>query len=473
MRVIERELKGGVDPSRIAFVSFTKRAVEEARDRAAKRFGLDRRRLPYFRTIHSLCFYALGLTRDRVFSRRHVRALSNTLGLRLTGASSGDDPDGRDPLFHLTGLARAMRMTLREVWENSDGEIPWRTLEWFAAGLDRYKETFGLVDFADMLDDYVNDDAYSIAPVDVAIVDESQDLSCAQWCVVDKAFADCDRIYFAGDDDQAIYAWSGADVARFLAIKANETTRLEQSHRLPSNILALSQRLASTISRRYEKPLRPRSAGGRVEVGVSIEDVDLANGSWLLLARNRCFLETLASECERQGVTFVKNGRRSVREEDIVAVRAYERARGGGRMNETETALVRERLGASRKIRLEASERGSRLVSSDPLPIWHDAFDGLAPGRVAYYLAVLRAGRHLTVSPVVTVETIHSVKGGEADNVFVASDVTRATQRTFERATDDELRVLYVGLTRARKALFVGRPETSRNVFDVVRRCAD
>jgi DNA helicase-2/ATP-dependent DNA helicase PcrA len=56
--------------------------------------------------------------------------------------------------------------------------------------------------------------------------------------------------------------------------------------------------------------------------------------------------------------------------------------------------------------------------------------------------------------------TIHASKGLEADNVVLFSDVTSAT---FEHISDDaEHRVWYVGLTRARRTLYVIEPRTDR-----------
>ncbi len=69
----------------------------------------------------------------------------------------------------------------------------------------------------------------------------------------------------------------------------------------------------------------------------------------------------------------------------------------------------------------------------------------------------LRAARggNLKESPV-TVGTIHSVKGGEADHVWL--DLTKSRrivteEKESEQALYDELRVAYVGVTRAKKTL--------------------
>ena len=58
-------------------------------------------------------------------------------------------------------------------------------------------------------------------------------------------------------------------------------------------------------------------------------------------------------------------------------------------------------------------------------------------------------------TPQILISTIHQVKGGEADNVALLLDSTRRTVLNTYDNIDDELRVLYVGVTRAKKNLFL------------------
>ena len=58
-------------------------------------------------------------------------------------------------------------------------------------------------------------------------------------------------------------------------------------------------------------------------------------------------------------------------------------------------------------------------------------------------------------TPQILISTIHQVKGGEADNVALLLDSTRRTVLNIYDNIDDELRVLYVGVTRAKKNLFL------------------
>jgi superfamily I DNA/RNA helicase len=86
--------------------------------------------------------------------------------------------------------------------------------------------------------------------------------------------------------------------------------------------------------------------------------------------------------------------------------------------------------------------------------------------RVRFPVEVALAGgaQALRETPRVTVGTIHSVKGGEADVVFLFPDLSQAGDAAYQRfgpPRDAVIRLFYVGMTRARQALYVCQKESS------------
>ena len=73
-----------------------------------------------------------------------------------------------------------------------------------------------------------------------------------QWKVIDRLSEKCKIRYIAGDDDQAIYRWAGADVRKFLSIKGNVKV-LPTSYRLPRKVHALANQISNRISLRQIK----------------------------------------------------------------------------------------------------------------------------------------------------------------------------------------------------------------------------
>ena len=126
-------------------------------------------------------------------------------------------------------------------------------------------------------------------------------------------------------------------------------------------------------------------------------------------------------------------------------------------------------------------EQLPELFEAGPLELLLDSFQGdyrqllewwrcrLAPdfnSRVRFPLEVtIRNGpKALTEPPKVIVGTIHSVKGGEADVVFLFPDLSRAADIDYQRygaERDSVIRLFYVGLTRARSTIYLCQPESN------------
>ena len=80
--------------------------------------------------------------------------------------------------------------------------------------LNNYKDAFQLKDFTDMIEKFIM--AELCPKFDVVFIDEAQDLSPIQWKMLEIIKNNTKHMILAGDDDQAIYAWAGADVKRFI-----------------------------------------------------------------------------------------------------------------------------------------------------------------------------------------------------------------------------------------------------------------
>lgn len=108
--------------------------------------------------------------------------------------------------------------------------------------------------------------------------------------------------------------------------------------------------------------------------------------------------------------------------------------------------------------------------------------DALFEGNLEWYFENVRASRKKALSypvrvarengyraliddPRVVVGTIHSVKGGEADNVYVYPDVSRQGMDDYERNPDPTIRQFYVAFTRARSSLILCSPGTGDTVM--------
>ena len=81
LRIVDRELKEGTAPDRIAFVSFTNKATDEARDRAKAKFNLTDNDFPFFCTLHAFGKRQLGFTKSEVMDKQDYREFADKYGV--------------------------------------------------------------------------------------------------------------------------------------------------------------------------------------------------------------------------------------------------------------------------------------------------------------------------------------------------------------------------------------------------------
>lgn len=469
---LERTLQRGVPPDRIGFLSFTRAAVREARERACERFNLVPDDLPYFRTVHSLAFRLLGLRRSDVFGREDLALLAELTGEELTGHSDLDAPtlgERGDALLFLDQTARNRLETLDTTWDRHGATIDGFRLRRFVAAYAGLRRDLGKLDFTDLLEACVGladpliagERVADAAPIEVAFVDEAQDLTPLQWRVLARALASVRELWVAGDDDQCIYSWAGADVDALLRFEG-EREVLDQSYRLPLTVHELAENVSSRIARRNPKRFSPRDHLGTVDWLGDAEEVDLSTGEWLLLARTRRQLTKLATIARDQGVTYAVMGASAVNQATVRLILDWEALRRGAAISR-EAAERLSRVGAVREPVPDASDvRATDLGLTGALPIWHDALIEVPLDEREYLLSCLRRGEKLTAPPRVRVSTIHGAKGAEADHVLLVTDLTKRVWEGVELDPDAEQRVLYVGVTRARERLQLVVPSGTR-----------
>lgn len=480
LNTVQQEMADGIHPSRIAYVSFTRKAAGEAVTRALDKFNAKRPDFPYFRTLHSLAFQEQGIGRDDVMQAKDYKQIGHALGLTFSDYMDFEEglpvsaKDG-DQVLYIVSMARA---TLRSVEEQYraylQGEVAWHRVKQFADTLAAYKHDTGRLDFSDMLDGFVTN--CQPLDIDVAFIDEAQDLSKQQWRMVRHATSKAKRVYIAGDDDQAIYRWSGADVDTFLGLEGTRRV-LNQSYRLPRKVHHLCSRISARISRRFDKTWAPRDEDGAVDFIASLPDLEWREGSYLFLARNRYLLEQAHCYLRTSGMPYTSGRDKSTNDpDDVAAIVAWERLRRGEAQPAAAVRVVYGRMETGKGVKrgfkrlanvaddamltLADLEQSGGLLRTDP---WHEALDRIKPEDREFYQAVLRRREKLTKPPRVHLSTIHGAKGGEADNVVLISDMAARTYAELRNAPDDEHRVAYVGASRARQRLCILLPQSGRS----------
>jgi DNA helicase-2/ATP-dependent DNA helicase PcrA len=460
LETAERYLAGGISPEQLAFVSFSKRAVNEAITRMCERFpGTSGDSFPYFRTIHSLGFYLKGFRPGHLLNTEELREFGQQYHYSFNGflpedkVNWGGTPEDRALATHLVHRARCVG-TLFDQWSNTGG-VKWSLVERLVPEYERFKETNDLVDFADMID-LTKPYAPAKLNAKVLIVDEAQDTSLAQWKFLRYVSQNVEHVHLAGDDDQTIYEWNGADGLQLLRFSGNRLV-LPLSHRLPVAIKALADRIASRISVRIPKQYQSRAGQGHVETVKDTDQISLLQGSWLLLARTHRQLFDLRSWARREGVVYtLPNGNWSWSEDCVQAPIYYEKLRRGEAISPRHAKLVKKYLPDQQEVPQQDHYKWHDLCNGINKEVtWMEALTRMAPADREYVRELRLHKESLHEPGRIRIGTVHSMKGAEADNVALLTETSHRVYDEARRNPDAELRVQYVATTRARENLYL------------------
>ncbi|MFB6070978.1 MAG: UvrD-helicase domain-containing protein [Halanaeroarchaeum sp.] len=536
-----------VDVRDVLVVSYTRAAAAEVRDRLAERLDKNPRALRgNVSTMHAKAYDLLNLSRGDVVSESDKEEFCEEYGLPYEDEyASGSRRTARSTTLgnKIIATSQWLQRTQREVADWYDVPFRWNEEEvrlppdiddraqtgnkytpTWSSDDDRfdvpesirawrsYKGDHGLVGFADMLERVQQ---RSLVPnVDHLVIDEFQDITQLQYAVYEEWKPHMETAFIAGDDDQVVYAWQGADPKLLLDEHAHQDVILENSYRLPSEVLDVVQREVGHIEERQQKDLRPRKEGGAVEAVESPSVLDLVRNvrrtidsseddTVMVLFRARYQLFEFVDEFIGDGIPFkVLTDQRMWTDRLQQYVEAVEAIDDDEPIDGLQARRFADMLQASAfgtneraDLRDEIDER--QEAAGEDVDLTEIAFDAEeirdhvpfvpAPAAAADMLQKVTRyqrrsidayfrGDYRDVDPErVRVGTIHSAKGREADHVFLATDLTEkvveqmAATATPEEVpdgveftprtspvpvlTDNERRVFYVGMSRARERL--------------------
>jgi DNA helicase-2/ATP-dependent DNA helicase PcrA len=484
LNLVEEFLRAGTDIKKIGYFSFTKKAAWEATHRAEEKFMLDQKDIPYFRTLHSLAFRMLGVKKERVMKSADYSDFGKKCGIPIKVASWKEDNgifSSDNEYLRIINQARVKEIPVLDQYDkNRHGlDIERDLLYLLDQELKRYKKEKGLIDYDDMLEQFVEQD---VSPsFDVLFIDEAQDLSPLQWRMVRTLWAKADKTYIAGDDDQAIFKWAGADVDTFIALKeeVDHVDTLSQSYRIPGGpIHELSQDIIRKVTNRYDKHYLPRQEMGDLTRYSDLTQVDMSQGEWLVLSSANYFLDDVKDLCELQGWYYSHKHKNSIKLDLLLAIQAWEKwrtvehalpvasikniysylgdnvtkgYRTGKTFDENEDGYYIEEC------------TGDHGLQTDD--VWYKAFAGLDTETENYIRNMLANKEKITQTPRIILSTIHGAKGGEADNVLLLPDVTKSAIDQNDLDPDELHRLFYVAVTRAKKSLHILEPKNYERAY--------
>jgi len=484
LNLVDDFIKAGTDTKKIGYFSFTKRAAYEAEIRAQEKFQIDKDDIPFFRTLHSFAFRTLNIKREQMMKQNDYKDFGVRCGIPIKSAWYKED-DGvfysDNEYLQLINKARVKEIDVLEEYDNNVHtlDIERDLLYLLDQEFKRYKKEKGLIDYDDMLERFIEQD---VSPsFDVLFIDEAQDLSPLQWRMVKTVWKKANKTYIAGDDDQAIFKWAGADADTFIALEeeVDHIDTLKQSYRIPGGpIHELSQKIINNVKNRYPKTYLPRQEMGNLTRYSDITQVDMSQGEWLVLSSANYFLDNIKDLCELQGWYYSHKGKNSIKLNLLLAIQAWEKWRKPRtKLPVASIKNIYSYLGdnVTRGYKtgktLSSEEEGyfiEECAENHGLQtqgVWYKAFAGLNAETENYIRNMLANNEKISQTPRIILSTIHGAKGGEADNVLLLPDITKSALDNNDINPDELHRLFYVAVTRAKKALHILEPRNYERAY--------
>jgi superfamily I DNA/RNA helicase len=450
----------GTPINSIGYFAFTRKAAHEARDRMlSKNPQYKKKELRYFQTLHSLAFHTLGLREENVMQDYHYNDLGKILSIRVNAKKDADASpylSCDNEYFQIILKAKEKGTSVWDEYctgEHSSNVEP-DLLKHIEVNYNQYKVNNNLIDFADMIKKFLSKP--ELCPsFNTVFIDEAQDLSPIQWDMYDLLKNNSKNVYLAGDDDQAIYGWAGADVDRFIKEPAKEKV-LSKSRRIPIAVQEISEIITERIQGlRATKNYLPRNEQGLCSKINSLENVDLYNGKWLILTRTISRAKEICDLLKVKGLYYENKHRKSYDTKLYKAIINHSKWLKGEDIPDTALEDIKEYM-------------GERELKKDLK--WYECFDTASADEKIYIRLMLSNGEKLSNEARIKVSTIHAAKGGECENVILVLDnakkIREATAHSIIKR-DEEHRVWYVGCTRAKRNLYLMRAKIERKGYQL------
>ena len=450
----------GTPINSIGYFAFTRKAAHEARDRMlSKNPQYKKKELRYFQTLHSLAFHTLGLREENVMQDYHYNDLGKILSIRVNAKKDADASpylSCDNEYFQIILKAKEKGISVWDEYctgEHSSNVEP-DLLKHIEVNYNQYKVNNNLIDFADMIKKFLSKP--ELCPsFNTVFIDEAQDLSPIQWDMYDLLKNNSKNVYLAGDDDQAIYGWAGADVDRFIKEPAEEKV-LSKSRRIPIAVQEISEVITERIQGlRATKNYLPRNEQGLCSKINSLENVDLYNGKWLILTRTISRAKEICDLLKVKGLYHENKHRKSYDTKLYKAIINHSKWLKGEDIPDTALEDIKEYM-------------GERELKKDLK--WYECFDTASADEKIYIRLMLSNGEKLSNEARIKVSTIHAAKGGECENVILVLDnakkIREATAHSIIKR-DEEHRVWYVGCTRAKRNLYLMRAKIERKGYQL------
>ncbi|HRP98560.1 MAG TPA: 3'-5' exonuclease [Rhodocyclaceae bacterium] len=275
----------GLNPANVAAITFTNKAAKEMQERVA---GLMGGRTPGGLTVCT--FHALGVkivrqeaTHCGLKPQFSILDASDTVQIVADLAGDADKGIARQMQWQISAWKNAM-IPPDEAVQRADNELSAAAARLYGE-YERTLRAYQAVDFDDLIALPVRlfEDNGEVRErwqnrLRYLLIDEYQDTNRAQYRLL-RALAGVRGAFTAvGDDDQAIYAWRGADVENLKLLQHDyprlKVIKLEQNYRSSKRILTAANTLIANNDKLFDKRLWSEHGAGEQIVVTACRDAE-------------------------------------------------------------------------------------------------------------------------------------------------------------------------------------------------------
>ena len=499
-RIAYQVATGTFPADRILAVTFTEKAAGELQERLAA-LGV---KGVEARTFHAAALSQLGRLRERHTGQPVPEILASKAPLISSLANALPPPYRFMPRSELAGEIEwaKNRMIAADTYLEDiqrldhTPPIPADLMVGIYQGYERRKERTGQIDFEDMLsmttqlfDEHPDAAAEVRERFHAFTVDEYQDVNPLQQALLERWLGDRDELCVVGDDYQTIYAFTGASTEYLLGFPERypnaHVVRLEENYRSTPQVLVVANGLAARMGG-FEKKLRATRPEGPNPTARVLSD-SAAEVAFVLGEVRRLHRDDVPFE--EMAVIYRINARSEPYEEAFAAAEVPYQVRDGAFLRRPGLAPCWPVCGAPGPARWFSSWRPPRMPwasmrtamprrktprrsrgrrTSGGCGRWRRSIRSAAGdgGSVDGFVAELsrrfstqKKGRGVNLLTYPPREGA-GVRGGlPAPAPRQRAPVPFATRQA---DPDEERRLLYVGITRARRHLYLSWPREPR-----------
>jgi len=433
----------GVKPESMLAVTFTNRSAREMRERAATLLGIEASKI-FIGTLHLLGLKIIkeaSSTDFTLYSREEQIELVKTLSKKNNTRAQ----DLVEKISRIKNLVDPLDAEIKGLFDEYELEL---------------KKNHA-VDFDDLIRTPItileqNPSDSFVSKFSHIMVDEYQDINPSQYRLLRLLAQKSGNMCAIGDSDQAIYGFRGANSSGFLSFSSDfknaATVMLTENYRSSAVILLASQSVIKNNQKRIEMAITPTLGQGsrinafslpdeRAEGELIVQEIEAriggtSNYQMSHAGRNKEGSSESFSFSDFAVVYRTNAQAKAIEEAFSTSGIPYQII---GRKSSLQSRVLKETIAYLHSLaNLDASEPGQSEANEAKLLISADFFDPRAN--------------------VITLTTMHTAKGLEFRVVFMAGVEDGLVPFTLTKSDldiEEERRLFYVGMTRAKEELFL------------------